>query len=810
MRKGIFLLLTISFFCSLCYSGLDKAFEFSTMELPRPVAVENQVGAFINDTLLLAGGIDPQGEASEKIYALRPNGEGGFALIKEFDFGEPIGACKSVYNQSGLFLAGLRGEASRLIYQVIFTGDSFEKQRLKPMPQAVDVIGIDFIGSLLCVFGLDSDNNENVLLTLNTELPESGWTIEQAFPGEVLTQSVVKSNYGMLHIIGGTLASDGSVTDACYGWRSKPLDGTAEDGWLKLSSIGQKIVEADAFVTGQAHIGLYGRVADSGGKQNTLLIYHSITDTWVSAINTASSFNGGSAVKIDDGFLFTGTPGNRLPLIKTKPTVGNLKIADYVVMGVYFSFLAGIGAFFARKQDNTEEFALGGRKIKWWAAGISMFATGASSISFMAIPTQVYRTSLIWIAPMLVVIPYYFVQAYLLFPLLRRLNIISTYEYLQRRFHPMLRLLASFQCIAFQTFGRISIVMLLPSLAISAATGLNVYLSVLLMGVLTTLYTTFGGFEAVIWTDCLQGLLMIGGGALMIWFAISGLPGGAPQFLDIGGQYDKFNLFIGGWDITLALGSFLIIQQLIGLFAQTADQPVIQRVFSIPMNDVRKLSATFALFGILIAVVVQFMGLSIFSYFHTNPEKLDPLMTNDQIVPLFVIQTLPVGVSGLIIAAIFAASMSTLSSSINSVSALISEDFFCRFKKNATDKQQLFVMKASSLIVGLFGTATALFMASLNITSIFQLWFEICALIGGGFVGMYFLGMFTKRANSAGAVTGALFSVVCTIMVKIFIPIHWSTYATIAVISCVLVGYIVSIIYPSQERDLTGLTVYKD
>lgn len=794
-----------------CFAGLDNAFLWSTAALPEAVVQDGQVGAYINDVLLLAGGVDSSGNDSDRIFALREISPGQFEVTDQLEWGRPIGRCKSASNAEDLYVSVSSGSPGSEIYRISYTDEGLVTHPLKPMPGEIKVIGMDFMGSLLCVFGLDGNSGTNALYTLQTDSPETGWGIVSGFPGEVLESASVRVNYDMLHIFGGILHADGSPTAACFGWRDTPVDGTTKKDWIALASLPGPASEATTFVTGQAHIGYLGNPAgENSNGLSPLLLYHSITDTWVPSLELPSSMANASVVMIEDSFVFLGKGTNgELPALMMNPTVSSLKIADYIIMLIYFLILGGIGFYFARKQDNSEEFSLGGRTVKWWAAAISMFATGASAISFMAIPSQVFRTNLIWLFPIIIVIPlFYFVQAYLLFPLLRRLNIVSTYEYLQRRFHPSLRVLASLQCIAFQTFGRISVVILLPALAISAVTGMDIYISILLMGLITTLYTTFGGYEAVVWTDVLQGLLMIGGIGLMIGFAVHGIPGGTSELLAVGNQYDKFDFFLGGWDIAMALGGFLIIRQMAESFAFTADQPVIQRLFSIPMDKVRKLSAMFAVFAILIAVLVQCMGVTIFGFFHANPGLMNPFMTNDQVVPLFVTQTLPPGISGLIIAALFAASMSTLSSSINSVSTLVAEDFFIKLFKGSTDRQKLLVMKATSMLVGLFGTGTALYMGSLNIQSMFQLWLEIAALIGGGFVGMYFLGMFTKRANSPGVIVGAIFSVVCLILVKNYTPIHWSLYQAIAILSCVLVGYLASLFLPHKERDLTGLTVF--
>lgn len=792
------------------FANIDDVFAWSSVQIPEKAAQEGQVAVYGEGTLLLAGGVDKAGRASPNLHVLTLGESGQFEWAETLLWDRPIGRCQSAGTLEAFYLTGLSGEPTATVYRLSFLEGELASRELPPLPTTIRVIGLDLVGPLLCVFGYDEETGENLLFTLPTGTPDADWVIRDAFPGPPLERAVVEANYGMLHIFGGAIAGEGGPTDLCYGWRERPIDGTEADGWIELKPLPAALSAGSTFITGEAHIGVWGSLMDpSGSIQNKLLLYHSVTDTWVEVEGNEPPVTPGErSVRFGEKFLFTGSGSANLPQLAFTPAVGTMNTTDYLTMAVYFTILAGIGFFFARRQRDSATFAVGGGNVMWWAAAISMFATAASAISFMAIPAQIYRTSLVWFLPIVVFIPFYFVQAYLLFPLLRKLNIISTYEYLQRRFHPALRMLASFQCIAFQTFGRISVVILLPALAISATTGFDVMYSVLLMGLVTTIYTTFGGYEAVVWTDVVQGFLMITGISLMIWCGMAGMDGGFQEFVAVGSQYNKFNLYLSGWDISMAMGGFLILRQLAEQFAQTGDQPIIQRVFSTPENKLKHFAATFAFFAILIMTLAQFVGLTIFGYFNANPELLSPFMDNDQVVPLFISQALPSGFSGLIIAALFAASMSTLSSSVNSVSTLIAEDFYIKFKRGVSDREKLLVMKGASLIVGLFGTGTALIMASMDIRSIFQLWYEIIALIGGGFVGMYFLGMFTTKANSGGVAVGAVFSVVCLLLVKNFTPIHWSLYQVIAIASCVLVGYLVSVLLPVRKRDLTGLTVF--
>jgi SSS family transporter len=481
---------------------------------------------------------------------------------------------------------------------------------------------------------------------------------------------------------------------------------------------------------------------------------------------------------------------------------------DYLGLATYFSVVVFAGIWFTRKTTGSEGFALGDRKIPWWMAGISMFASAASSISFMAIPALSFRTSILWAIPFLILIPLYFLEAYLLYPLIRRLEITSTFEYLERRFHPSLRFIASAQAIALQTFGRMNMVLLLPALAIAAVTGLNVYASVLVMGLLTTIYSAKGGMKAVVVTEVIQGLTMVVGISLIFILAITGLPNGFKSFVEVGSQFNKFDPAILSWDYTMPVLWILILTPLFNKLAFAADAPTVQRVFATPLKDVRKLALIFMIFSVFISFAVNFAGVSVFSYFHAHPAELDPAMTNDQVIPLYIVQRLPVGVAGLIIASLFAAAMSALAGSMNTVSILFTEDFYRKFKKQTTDRERLWTMRIASILCGTAATICALYMAKLNMRSLFQTWNELFALLGGGFLGIYILGTYTHRANAIGAFTGAIASIGVTLWLKYFTAVHWYFYSPGAVIACVVIGYLVSLFTPAVKHSLAGLTVF--
>ena len=676
---------------------------------------------------------------------------------------------------------------------------------LPSLPQPVVGAAAAVLGGKLYVFGgstaADGSAPTAELWELDLGNPEASWSQRESLPAGARAFSAYAGHNSMLCVFGGTSAGGGALKET-WTYRPAPLEGTRDSGWRRLSDVPAELTRGVALPLGQSQLLVLG--------DELTHLFHTVTDAWC-AFDARPGLTGAVLARVGEKTvaLGAGQDGNPAAVeLSTPRTVRNLSLIDYAMIVGYFIAIFLIGVYFSRKQDTSAEFSLGNRQVKWWAAGISMFATAASAISFIAIPALAFSTNLVWLFPLVAMIPAYFVTAYLIYPMLRRLEIASTYEYLERRFNPALRVIASLQAIIFQSFVRSAVVLLLPSLAISSVTGLNVYTSVLIMGVVTTIYTAIGGFEAVIWTEVLQAVLMFFAPVAIIWACIAGLPGGFGEFWSTGMAYSKFDFAILSWDMTvpavwaLVLGTFLT-----NTVASAGDQPVIQRVFSAPLPEVRKVNATFTICGIIIGVMTNVMGIAIFAYFHAHPSMLDPLSQNDQIVPLFVTQAMPLAFPGLIIAAIFAAAMSTVASSMNSVATIFTEDFYVKMRPRSSDAERLLTLKIGSYVVGIVGTIMALLLASQDLNSMMVVWNQLVALVGGGIVGVYSLGMFSTRANAFGAICGAVASILITLLVRLYTPLHWGTYIPIAIFSCILFGYLASLLRP-QSKDLRGLTVF--
>lgn len=565
-------------------------------------------------------------------------------------------------------------------------------------------------------------------------------------------------------------------------------------------------------VGGQAHILALATGADGAVHFHT---YHTITDAWADLGAVALPPGRVSVVQPAKGGFVVTTLGSDGKEEHTLLSVGLTKRLiswiDWVIIVLYLAFTAGIGFYYftRQKKTNNEDFFLGGRTIPWWAAGISLYATGTSAISYIATPAKSFAENWQYLAANVVGLFGTIGVAIWIVPLIRRLNLMSVYHYLEMRFHPKIRTLASAIAIVLQLGGRMSIVLFLPSLAMSAVTGINVVYSVLIMGIVTIVYTAMGGMRAVIWTDVIQVFVMLGGAFIAIGYMISHVDGGVVDFVRVAAADDKFHTFDWSFDLTKAtVWGFLLVAILQSL-TYPQDQVMMQRILS-TKSDKEASWSVWTLAAIVVPGNLTFfaIGTALYVFYKQHPMALNPTLNIDSTFPQFIASELPRGLTGLIIAGIFAASMSTLSSCINSVATLVSVDFYERNWKGATPAKSVKVAEVATILAGLIGIGTALLLATADIKSALDTSFVLIGLLGGGFAGCYALGMFTRRTNWQGAFIGVGASLVLTFTAWMFNVVHPYFYIVIAILTCIVVGYAASYLFPAPKQSLLGLTIY--
>lgn len=544
---------------------------------------------------------------------------------------------------------------------------------------------------------------------------------------------------------------------------------------------------------------------------NRMWVYHTITDSWYSlASNSLFARAGAGLLSMPDNTLMM-VNGEVKPGIRSTD-VNTLEITqersfgyvNWIVLGVYLVSMLLLGYVFMKRESGADDFFKGGGRIPWWAAGMSIYATMLSALTYMGIPAKAYATNWTYY-PMLVTIllvSFPVIKYYL--PYFRRLSITSAYEYLELRFNTATRLLASGLFIIFM-IARMALVLYLPSLALTAVTGINIQLCIVLMGIITIVYCTMGGVEAVVWGDVIQGFILVGGAFFLAGWLMLHTEGGVGNYFQIAADEHKMRLFEWSMDYRSVTFWVAIVGGIANnVISYTSDQTVIQRYLT--TKDEKSAAQSILMNGVMcvcVSIVFYFIGTGLYTFFKTHPGELDITMSKgDAILPYFMMAEMPQGVAGLLIAAIFAATMSTISSNINSVSTAFSIDFWKRLRKHTTDKQILSVARYSCMISGLIGIAIALLMASWNILSLIDYFNTILGLLTGGLGGLFFIGIFMPNVGGKAALIGFTAGTLFVFWMTYCTDANLFLYGASGIAVSVLVAWLCSLCLKEEVRQI--------
>lgn len=544
-----------------------------------------------------------------------------------------------------------------------------------------------------------------------------------------------------------------------------------------------------------------------------LLIYHTLTDTWTVEARSSRIARAGAAVVPYAGQWMV-INGESKPGIRSTDVTAvkmgrrtDFGWINWSVLALYLLGMLFLGYYFMRREGSSDDFFKGGGRIPWWAAGISIYATMLSAITYMAIPAKAYTTDWTYY-PMLImilVVSFPVIKYYL--PFFRRLNVTSAYEYLEQRFNYATRLMASVLFIIFM-IARMALVIYLPSLALTTVTGIDIYICIVLMSIITIVYCTMGGVEAVVWGDVIQGIILVGGALFAMVYLAVNTEGGVFGFFDLASQHDKFRLFDWSLDYTKATFWVVILGGLANnLISYTSDQTVIQRYLT--TKDERSAGRSILMNGIMsafISVAFYAIGTGLYTFFKTHPAELDYTMANaDTIFPFFMMSQMPVGVAGLLIAAIFAATMSTISSNINSVSTAFTIDIYRKLRPMASDSTMLVVARRTCAISGLIGMGLALLMATWNILSLLDYFNTILGLLSSGLGGLFIMGIFFPRIGARAALIGFVVGTAVVFYLNYCTPMSFLLFGFVGMVVSVLVALLVSFV-DKEKRHQAGLT----
>ncbi len=568
------------------------------------------------------------------------------------------------------------------------------------------------------------------------------------------------------------------------------------------------------------------------GWQRKILAYNCVTDAWCEYGEIAKTDRPrcGAAAGIRSGktpeqYTIILAGGEVAPRTRTSEVsvasfrkTGKFGAMAWAVVGVYALLMVGMACIFIFKKKDENDYFRGGNRIPWYVAGMSIFATMLSSITFIAIPTQAYLQDWRYFVMAFFIIGMAPVAIYYYLPFFCRLGITSAYEYLEKRFNLGVRLFGSAAFVVFMVC-RVAVVTLLPAIALNAVTGISIDACILICGILTMIYCSLGGLEAVIWSDFVQGIVLMGGAvSVLVLLILKTGPDGAhfSTFWQVADHYGKNQM----WDFRLLFTQpvfwVVAVQGLISnLSSYTSDQCVIQRYIATPDENATKRSLWFnGCMSVFAQVVFYGIGMALFAFYHTHPEAMDVTMPKgDSVLPIFMATEMPPWLAGLVIAAVFAATISTLSANLSSASTAVVTDFVKRFNPGISGKMQIRCGQVCTYVVGIIGILAALTLARMESSALFDNFNKYIAMLTAGLTGLFFMGVFMPRIKGLAAVLGLAANYFVCFSCEILhcdvfgLKFHPFLLGGIGLVVCVAVAYAASFVLREKGRDLTGLTL---
>jgi len=441
-----------------------------------------------------------------------------------------------------------------------------------------------------------------------------------------------------------------------------------------------------------------------------------------------------------------------------------LSLPDAIVFIILVLSNIIVGASFYYRNRSSDQYITGGGKIPAWVAGMSIFATYLSSISFLALPGKAYMTNWNAFVFSLSIPVASFAAVRYFVPLYRKIGNVSAYYFLEMRFGTWARVYAS-ACYILTQLMRTGAILLLLALPLNALFDWNVRTIIIVTGLAVIFYSMLGGIRAVVWTDAIQGIILIAGAIVCAVYITFSMPEGPAQTFSIAVANSKFSL--GSLGPSLTESTFWVVM-VYGLFINlqnySIDQNYVQRYLTTGSEREAKKSALFgSLLYIPVSMLFFYIGTALFAFYTAQPEKLTEdlrsITAGDRVFPYFIVNELPAGITGLLIASIFSAGMSTISTSLNSTATIFLTDYYRKFiNRDADEKTSMKVLYSASFVTGIAGIGIAL--ALTGVESVLDAWWALASVFSGGMLGLFLLGFLPgktgRKEAAAGVITGVI------------------------------------------------------
>ncbi|MGI4869882.1 MAG: sodium:solute symporter [Janthinobacterium lividum] len=521
--------------------------------------------------------------------------------------------------------------------------------------------------------------------------------------------------------------------------------------------------------------------------------------------------------------------------------MNNLRILDLLIIALYLVAMVAVGVYFSRKNKNPEQYSSASGQIPGWAIGLSIYATFLSSNTFLGVPGKSFGTN--WNALVFSIsMPLAaWVAARYFVPFYRSTGEISAYTHLERRFGPWARTYAVV-CFLLTQLARIGSIFFGIALTLQALTGFSMEWIMLVTGVCIIIYTVLGGIEAVIWTEVVQGVIKTGGALLILYLVLKHLPGGMSKVVAIGRHDGKFSL--GGFAPDFTQSTFWVVL-LYGFFINLnnfgVDQNYVQRYHT--ATSAREAARSIWLcVGIYVPASLLFflIGSALYAYYQVHPELIEavklkvaaehlplgataaqltqeaarllPADYGDKVMPHFMVTQIPPGLVGLIVSAILAAAMSTISSGMNASATVFAADIYERyFRPGLSGRQTLRLLHVGTVVVGLLGMGTGL--AMIGVKSVLDVWWELSGIFAAGMLGLFLLAVIGRQTRNHEALTATVIGVLVILwltlsprlpdnLAALRNPLHKSMVIVVGTLTIFLLGLLLTRLRGRQPHPL--------
>lgn len=472
---------------------------------------------------------------------------------------------------------------------------------------------------------------------------------------------------------------------------------------------------------------------------------------------------------------------------------------DLAIIALYLVGITLFGLRFRKRQRSLRDYFLAGRDIPWWAIALSIVAAETSTLTIISIPGLAYDSNLTFLQVVIGYVTGRFVISFVLLPHYFRGDLYTAYELIERRFGSRLRSLTS--GLFLLTRGAAEGVRVYAvSIVVSIALGTGEVASIAIITALTLIYTFEGGLAAVIWTDVVQTFIYVSGTIVGLFTILQLVPGGWPSIhatAAVAGKLQVFN-FSQSLSIPYTFWAGVIGGTFFTVASHGTDQLIVQRLLAARSQ---KQSAA-ALISSGLAVFFQFalfliLGVMLWAYYHLPAASFG---RTDRIYPLFIVTRMPHGISGLLIAAILAAAMSNLSAALNALSSSSMVDFYFRFRPQSDERRRILLSRLCTVAWAMVLFALALISLH-KVGRVVEVGLQIASIAYGALLGVFLLGVLTRRANQSGAMLGMLMGFCTELYLWRWTHVPWTWWVMVGTIVTFCSGYIASISLPERKEN---------